>query len=90
MKRPRKRHPKTGRKEQKDAFFSPALEVPTNDSGFFQPKLEIDPIDSPSEKEADAVANQVVNRPQQKNTDNASIQRKTLDSGDELFVITKK
>ena len=48
-------------------------------TGFFQPKLEIDPVDSPAEKEEDAVATQVANHPQQEgNQQSLGPQRKKL------------
>ncbi len=58
----RHRNPKTKEGEKQPAFFSKSSDkVQTKEeSGFFQPKLEISPANDPQEKEADAVANKVV------------------------------
>lgn len=59
----RHRNPKNNKKEQQPAFFPKANDVKVQtkeESSFFQPKLEISPANDPQEKEADAVANNVV------------------------------
>ncbi|MEL7192561.1 MAG: DUF4157 domain-containing protein [Bacteroidota bacterium] len=75
----RRRH-KKNQTEQKDAFFSKSTQAPkSNDAGFFQAKLEIDPVDSPMEREADAAAHQVVHQSSSKTGgETASIQRKKI------------
>ncbi|MEO1417728.1 MAG: DUF4157 domain-containing protein [Bacteroidota bacterium] len=75
----RRRH-KKNQTEQKDAFFSKSTQAPkSNDAGFFQAKLEIDPVDSPMEREADAAAHQVVHQSSSKmGGETASIQRKKI------------
>ncbi|MEL6697904.1 MAG: DUF4157 domain-containing protein [Bacteroidota bacterium] len=77
MKRRRHKKNQTG---QKDAFFSKSTQAPkSNDAGFFQAKLEIDPVDSPMEREADAAAHQVVHQSSSKTGgETASIQRKKI------------
>jgi len=80
-----RRHHNTQTQEgaQPDAFFSQATasdhQIQTNgNAAFFQPKLEIDPVNSPSEKEADAAAEQVVNRPQSRDHSTQAVQRKKI------------
>jgi hypothetical protein len=75
-----RRRPQKQPPEKKDAFFSkaPDQRQPDTDQVFFQPKLEIDPADSPAEKEADAVASEVVNRPRHQGAEGLSVQKKKI------------
>ena len=63
----RHRNPKSQEGEQTSAFFPKVSDNKVQakeDPGFFQPKLEVAPANDPQEKEADAVANKVVNNVQ--------------------------
>lgn len=73
----RHRNPKSKEKEQQPAFFSRTSDTKVQtkeESNFFQPKLEISPANDPQEKEADAVANNVVHGV--KNQQSAGVQKK--------------
>lgn len=60
--RRRKKSPSEGR-EKTEAFFSPKRDHrPSQEAEFFQPKLEISPVNSPAEKEADQAADKIVSR----------------------------
>lgn len=62
---------------EKKPFFQSRSKVETaNNKPFFQPKLEISPANDPAEKEADDVANQVVDTTQTHNQGQSDINRK--------------
>jgi len=67
----RHRNPKPKEGEQQPAFFSKSTDkVQTKkESNFFQPKLEVSSANDPQEKEADAVANKVVQGAKQHTTE---------------------
>jgi hypothetical protein len=79
MKKNRRKQRPTRENEPEQKPFFPPKQVASAENGtaFFQPQLEIDPINSPAEREADAVAEQVVNRPQQSQS-SAGVQREKM------------
>ncbi len=71
----RHRNPeKTDRKE--GPFFSPSKPIQTKENAFFQPKLSIGAPGDQYEKEADSVADKVVNRPAA--AEGTAVQRKEI------------
>lgn len=81
MKNKRIRRPVWRNKEDNNAFFSDKGTQPVQQqaqSTFFQPQLEIDPINSPMEKEADAAAKQVVNHPTAQESNTRNVQAKKI------------
>lgn len=72
----RQRNPKQKEGEQQPSFFSKSSDkVQTKEeSNFFQPKLEVSSANDPQEKEADAVANKVVQGAKQQAS--AGVQKK--------------
>ncbi len=75
----RQRNAHTHEEGKKEGFFkkNADAESPSKKSGFFQPKLKINKPGDAYEKEADSVANTVVNSPGSKNK---SVQRKKINS----------
>ena len=62
---------------EKEPFFPASSKVaPPESSPFFQPKLEISPANDPSEKEADEVANEIVDAPSTQHGKQTNINRK--------------
>lgn len=62
---------------EKEPFFTDSSKVESSDnSPFFQTKLEISPAHDPAEKEADEVANEIVDAPSAQNGGQTNINRK--------------